>query len=116
MSCQPFTHNVSFMNASCADLILFRAEQGQYGAHENTPEHPADPFDILLATDGNWSCNMTTWMPCEDKNGSLDHPILCFCQIYTASHRDRNRNGIARALSNREITLLSVDDVIKANA
>lgn len=26
LSCQPFTHNVSFMNVSCADLILFRAE------------------------------------------------------------------------------------------
>lgn len=26
LSCQPFTHNVSFMNVSCADLIPFRAE------------------------------------------------------------------------------------------
>lgn len=26
LSCQPFTHNVSFMNASCADLIPFSAE------------------------------------------------------------------------------------------
>lgn len=35
------------MNVSCADLIPFRAEQKQYVAHEKTPEHPADPFDIL---------------------------------------------------------------------
>ena len=26
LSCQPFTHDVSFMNVSCADLIPFRAE------------------------------------------------------------------------------------------
>lgn len=26
LSCQPFTHNVSFMNASCADLIPVTAE------------------------------------------------------------------------------------------
>lgn len=26
LSCQPFTHNVSFMNVSCVDLIPFRAE------------------------------------------------------------------------------------------
>lgn len=24
LSCQPFTHDVSFMNVSCADLIPFR--------------------------------------------------------------------------------------------
>lgn len=42
--CQPFTHNVSFMKASCDDLILLGAAQKQYGADENKPEHPADPF------------------------------------------------------------------------
>lgn len=35
------------MKASCDDLILLRAAQKQYGADENKPEHPADPFTIL---------------------------------------------------------------------
>lgn len=46
--CQPLTHNVSFINASCADLILFKAKQKQCGAHENAPVDPADPFDFLI--------------------------------------------------------------------
>lgn len=70
LSCQPFTHNVSFMNVACADLILFRAEvEAVRCTHENTAEHPADPFDILIPQQGNirskWkqSCDMITWMP-----------------------------------------------------
>lgn len=72
--CQPFTHYVSFMKASCDDLILLGAAQEQYGADENTPEHPADPFTtprpdkgIRRPVSGRPGRRATALMPCEGR-------------------------------------------------
>lgn len=124
LSCQPFTHNVSFMNASCADLIPFTAGQKHHCAHANTPEQPADPLHILIPqqgwrggpTKGNRATIWPLGWPARARMKAQDHPIFCFSQTYTVSHRDRNRNSLERALSQKEITLLSVADVIKADA
>lgn len=75
------------MKASCDDLILLGAAQKQYGADENTPEHPADPFTTLDPTRGYGGPSAAALMPCEgDSEWLRDHGVAGFSQICTASH------------------------------
>lgn len=96
------------MNASCDDLILLRVPQKQYGADENKPEYPADPFNILNPTRGHGgptttnSSDASTWMSCEGDNEGL-RPTASLVLAKSASHSDSSRNWLQKQ---RGLTLL----------